>query len=51
MSKETTKEENQLQEKKELQNTLCELALQLERQDAQIREMARVMADLGEFYN
>lgn len=35
------------QEKAELINTLRDLALQLERQDAQIREMNRVVAELG----
>lgn len=36
-----------LQEKRELNNTLSDLALQLERQDAQIRELSRTIADLG----
>lgn len=47
VNKETKKEEMVLQEKAELMNTLRDLALQLERQDAQIREMNRVVADLG----
>lgn len=36
-----------LMEKKELVNTINDLALQLERQDAQMRELNRVVADLG----
>lgn len=41
------KEEVILVEKKELINTINDLALQLERQDAQLRELNRVVADLG----
>lgn len=41
------KEEVIIVEKKELINTINDLALQLERQDAQLRELNRVVADLG----
>jgi len=34
-------------EKMDLTNTLTEMSFRLERQDAQIREMTRVLADLG----
>ncbi|KAJ6626580.1 putative OPA3-like protein [Pseudolycoriella hygida] len=44
--KEAKKEELILIEKKELLNTINDLALQLERQDAQLREINRVVADL-----
>ncbi|XP_062539323.1 putative OPA3-like protein CG13603 isoform X1 [Armigeres subalbatus] len=44
--KEATKEEMVLQEKLELQSTINELIFQVQRQDTQIREMARVVADL-----
>lgn len=46
--KETLKEEMVLQEKLELQAMLNELAFQAERQDTQIRELTRVLVDLGE---
>lgn len=46
-NKETKKEEATLQEKRELTNTINDLALHLERQDAQIRELNRTVADLG----
>lgn len=46
--KETMKEEMALQEKLELQAMLNELAFQAERQDTQIRELTRVLLDLGE---
>lgn len=46
-NKEAKKEEAILLEKKELVNTINDLALQLERQDAQLREINRVVADLG----
>lgn len=46
--KETLKEEIVLQEKLELQAMLNELAFQAERQDTQIRELTRVLVDLGE---
>lgn len=36
-----------MQEKLELQATINELIFQVQRQDTQIREMARVVADLG----
>lgn len=36
-----------IQEKMELQATLNELAFQAERQDTQIRELTRVIAELG----
>jgi len=45
-NKEAKKEESILLEKKELINTINDLALQLERQDAQLREINRVVADL-----
>lgn len=44
--KETLKDEMVLQEKYELQATLNELAFQAERQDTQIRELTRLLADL-----
>ncbi len=46
-NKEAKKEELILMEKKELVNTINDLALQLERQDAQLREINRVVAELG----
>lgn len=45
--KETLKEQMILQEKMELQAMLNELAFQAERQDTQIRELTRVIADFG----
>lgn len=45
--KDAKKEELLIQEKRELIHTLNDFALQLERQDAQMREMSRVVADLG----
>jgi len=44
--KETLKEEMTLQEKLELQALLNELAFQAERQDTQIRELTRILADI-----
>lgn len=44
--KEANKEETVIQEKLELQATINELIFQVQRQDTQIREMARVVADL-----
>lgn len=44
--KETTKEETLLQEKRELKATLRELQFQAERQDAQIRELQRILAEV-----
>lgn len=46
--KEQLKEEMAIQEKMELHATLNELAFQAERQDTQIRELTRLMADIGE---
>lgn len=46
--KETLKEEMVLQEKLELQAFLNELAFQAERQDTQIRELTRMLAEIGE---
>lgn len=46
--KETMKDEMAIQERLELHATLNELAFQAERQDTQIRELARILADLGE---
>lgn len=46
--KETMKEEMAIQEKLELQSMLNELAFQAERQDTQIRELTRLLADIGE---
>lgn len=43
------KEELVLEEKRELQYTLQELALNIERQDAQIRHLVRTVAELGMF--
>lgn len=48
-NKEHLKEQLILQEKAELQAMLNELAFQAERQDAQIRELTRVVADLGNY--
>lgn len=45
-NKETAKEELALEEKRELQYTLQELALNIERQDAQIRHLQRTVAEL-----
>lgn len=44
--KEANKEEMIMQEKLELQATINEMIFQVQRQDTQIREMARVVADL-----
>lgn len=41
------KEEMLLEEKRELHYTLQELSLNIERQDAQIRHLARTVAELG----
>lgn len=49
-NKEHLKEQMIMQEKAELQAMLNELAFQAERQDTQIREMSRIIADLGNFY-
>lgn len=46
--KETLKDEMVVQEKMELQAMLNELAFQAERQDTQIRELTRLLADIGE---
>lgn len=46
-NKEALKEEATLEEKRELQYTIQELALNLERQDAQIRHLSRIVAELG----
>ena len=45
--KETLKEEMALQERLELQALLNELSFQAERQDTQIRELTRILADIG----
>jgi hypothetical protein len=45
--KETLKEQMIQQEKMELQAMLNELAFQAERQDTQIRELTRVIAEMG----
>lgn len=45
--KEAMKEEMVIQEKLELQATLNELAFQAERQDTQIRELTRILAEIG----
>lgn len=50
-NKEHLKEQMILQEKAELQAMLNELAFQAERQDAQIRELTRIIADLGNYFN
>lgn len=47
--KETLKEETLVQDKIQLINTLNELTFHIERQDAQLREMSRVVADLGKY--
>lgn len=49
-NKEALKEEAILEEKRELQFTIQELALNLERQDAQIRHLSRIVAELGNVY-
>lgn len=49
MRKDALKEEMIIQEKLELNATLNELAFQVERQDTQIRELSRIIADLGKF--
>uniref|UniRef100_A0A0K8W532 Putative OPA3-like protein CG13603 n=1 Tax=Bactrocera latifrons TaxID=174628 RepID=A0A0K8W532_BACLA len=48
---EAKKQETIRQEKAELAITLAEMGFRLERQDAQIREMTRALADLGKFVN
>lgn len=45
--KEAMKEDMILQEKLELHATINELAFQAERQDTQIRELTRLLADIG----
>jgi optic atrophy 3 protein len=45
--KEALKEEMALQERLELHATLNELAFQAERQDTQIRELTRILAEIG----
>lgn len=45
--KETMKEQMAHQEKLELLATLNELAFQAERQDTQIRELTRILAEIG----
>lgn len=47
--KEALKEDMATQEKLELQALLNELAFQAERQDTQIRELTRILADIREF--
>lgn len=47
--KEALKEEMIVQEKLELQSLLNELAFQAERQDTQIRELTRILADIGKW--
>ena len=47
--KEEAKEQVVLQEKLELNASMNELFFQVERQDTQIRELNRVIAELGEF--
>lgn len=49
MRKEEAKEQVVLQEKLELNASMNELFFQVERQDTQIRELNRVIAELGEF--
>lgn len=48
--KEDLKEEMAIQEKLELQALLNELAFQAERQDTQIRELTRILADIGKCF-
>lgn len=36
-------------EKAELTNNLAEMTFRLERQDAQLRELTRVLADIGKY--
>lgn len=50
-AKENKKNETIQYEKMQLTNTLTEMSFRLERQDAQIREMTRVLAELGELFN
>lgn len=45
--KEQMKDLMVIQERLELQSTLNELAFQAERQDTQIRELTRILADIG----
>lgn len=40
-----------LEEKRELQYTIQELALNIERQDAQIRHLTRTVAEIGKPYS
>jgi optic atrophy 3 protein len=46
--KEAMKEAMAIQERLELHATLNELAFQAERQDTQIRELTRILAEIGE---
>lgn len=48
--KEDLKDAMVIQEKQELQALLNELAFQAERQDTQIRELTRMLADIGELF-
>ena len=47
MRKEAHKEEMILQERLELQATINELIFSVQKQDTQLREMSRIVADLG----
>lgn len=46
-SNEAKKQEKMAIEKAELTNNLAEMTFRLERQDAQLRELTRVLADIG----
>lgn len=48
-SNEAKKQEKAKLEKDELTNRLAEMTFRLERQDAQLREMTRVLADIGKY--
>lgn len=49
VNKEAKKEERQKLEKFELANRLTEMAFRIERQDTQIREISRVLSEMGKF--
>lgn len=48
-SNEAKKQEKMALEKAELTNNIAEMTFRLERQDAQLRELTRVLADIGKF--
>lgn len=47
LKKEAKKEENLKLEKAELTNRMAEISFRIERQDTQLREISRVVSELG----